>query len=827
MNFLEAFNNKSICIPLLQRDYVQGGEESVIVPFLDSLLDSKPSDLNYIYGYTEDGCFVPVDGQQRLTTLWLLHLYLFARFAKKEEQADFNVALNFLSREYAADFCHRLQEHLHPLLQSKAVDKYESLDLAIMDQPWFISSWKSNVTVKNMLGTLKHIHQKVTKKGDCLSDVISTPTITFAFLNMSEENGLDDDIYIKMNGRGRPLSVFENLKSWMDEQVSKAKTDDDWKAGWQKKMDNKWTGFFWNNRNKNQEHPEEIDDEQLFCFCNLLILYWTKNMSQMLDTLSNLTDDSFLYEGLMQYLEIKEEGCSEEIAARKILDNLQHGNMLPIIWIERLKLMPEGFFQFAFNSLDAMADLSKVLNDLDIYLGEEKKEGETTMYQLALCESSYGRTLPLFYAVLAFKDKKLDCLKDWLRTLRNLILNTNIEYKDLAGIIKAIESLATETVKQGRLYEALLSDNIDEILKGFSPLQIREEKKKAEDELAYLRQEMCELENSKFFRGKIGFMFDFFQAKEGYDELSKENFANYSQVLLTIFDGSQGGINAIFDDSRRLLRRALMTFPPYYFGVWRKKYWCFCETMEEWRNYVNRVGEVSNQSLRLLVKNICLPALKNNSSLEAQLSEYVGAISDSYEEDLRNEKEENKFRFHFIRHPQIWDYMVTKCVSWNSEFDIILRKNQKSRMELRTYALYLDYAQAVCGDLHKDWEGWKINIYPRDMSCFHFDRDVKGKDDKVTIAIDVYFYDDDNKRTKENEYAFDLFLRIDSENVEIIKQVNKEYFSAFGDLIAEHNLGLNMNGRYHSPCTYSRDDIISVLGDILRRISAQTLPYDS
>ena len=64
MNFIHSFNNKTILIPLLQRDYVQGGREDVISPFIDSLLE-KDTDLNYIYGYEEDGCFVPIDGQQR------------------------------------------------------------------------------------------------------------------------------------------------------------------------------------------------------------------------------------------------------------------------------------------------------------------------------------------------------------------------------------------------------------------------------------------------------------------------------------------------------------------------------------------------------------------------------------------------------------------------------------------------------------------------------------------------------------------------------------------------------------------------------------------
>ena len=30
MNFIESFNSKTILIPLLQRDYVQGGREDVI-----------------------------------------------------------------------------------------------------------------------------------------------------------------------------------------------------------------------------------------------------------------------------------------------------------------------------------------------------------------------------------------------------------------------------------------------------------------------------------------------------------------------------------------------------------------------------------------------------------------------------------------------------------------------------------------------------------------------------------------------------------------------------------------------------------------------------
>lgn len=40
MNFIESFNNRTILIPRLQRDYVQGSKEFVVIsPFLDSLIE--------------------------------------------------------------------------------------------------------------------------------------------------------------------------------------------------------------------------------------------------------------------------------------------------------------------------------------------------------------------------------------------------------------------------------------------------------------------------------------------------------------------------------------------------------------------------------------------------------------------------------------------------------------------------------------------------------------------------------------------------------------------------------------------------------------------
>ena len=114
--------SKAILIPPLQRDYVQGERPDVINSFVDSLLDSLKTegaklDLNYIYGSEEDYSFVPVDGQQRLITLWLLHIYLFAH--QTERTASFPVALRFASREFANDFSESILSHLDCLVQNE------------------------------------------------------------------------------------------------------------------------------------------------------------------------------------------------------------------------------------------------------------------------------------------------------------------------------------------------------------------------------------------------------------------------------------------------------------------------------------------------------------------------------------------------------------------------------------------------------------------------------------------------------------------------------------------------------------------------------------
>ena len=89
----ELFKQRNITIPVIQRDYAQGRDEdsakSIREDFINSLFeavnDDKEMDINYIYGISKSGDnFLPIDGQQRITSIFLFLWFC----AVKEEKTE-------------------------------------------------------------------------------------------------------------------------------------------------------------------------------------------------------------------------------------------------------------------------------------------------------------------------------------------------------------------------------------------------------------------------------------------------------------------------------------------------------------------------------------------------------------------------------------------------------------------------------------------------------------------------------------------------------------------------------------------------------------------
>src|SRR5262249_47745510 len=152
----------------LQRDYAQGraAEAEVRAAFLQALREALnkpeddptlPLDLDFIYGSIDSGgAFTPLDGQQRLTTLLLLHWYLavkdgatldFIRKPPPARGARFTYAVRPSSREF-----------FDALLEWQPKQRQRSkLSADIADQPWFFLHWKMDPTIQSALTMLDEI----------------------------------------------------------------------------------------------------------------------------------------------------------------------------------------------------------------------------------------------------------------------------------------------------------------------------------------------------------------------------------------------------------------------------------------------------------------------------------------------------------------------------------------------------------------------------------------------------------------------------------------------------------------------------------------------
>ena len=158
--FWNFLGQTDIIIPKLQRDYAQGrkGKESLRENFLASIkraLDyNRQLKLDFVYGTSDNGWhFTPLDGQQRLTTLWLIHWYLAFRTNILEDEDTRKRLLHFTyeTRISSRQFCEKLVKQ-GPTIKLK---KDDNIADAILRQSWMYKAWKQDPTIQSMLRMLR------------------------------------------------------------------------------------------------------------------------------------------------------------------------------------------------------------------------------------------------------------------------------------------------------------------------------------------------------------------------------------------------------------------------------------------------------------------------------------------------------------------------------------------------------------------------------------------------------------------------------------------------------------------------------------------------
>jgi hypothetical protein len=511
--FWKLLDENIIEIPIIQRDYAQGriDEKKIRDKFLDVLYNKiknidETVNLDFVYGRRIIGeKLIPLDGQQRLTTLFLLHWYLATKENKFDEASEKLQKFTYETRVSSREFCKALSTNKIDLLDINNFPKEEDKKLSklIEDKNWFFKSWKKDPTIKSMLNMLDAIHERFKNTEDnnlfdkLICDEDKKKAITFDFLPLNDFN-LTDELYIKMNARGKPLTHFENFKSNFVELL-------DFKTA--SKLDNEWTDLFWSfRRNPKEDGYYYIDDKFLNFFTNCTLNFFLEenNLQQKIDEMDIFDIFNETY---------KNKNNIERIT--KLLDSLS-------------------------NVIKSDNELYQYKEYFEIFIGykEEIENGD----ELKL---SYWHRMR-FYAISLFlieyqniDESNINLFKKWLRVTFNLINNELIQSPELfAKAIRGIKELS-ENIND---IDSFIS-NCDKLV-GFNDTQIKEENLKAKLILKEQNweKEIKKAEDNWYLEGQIGFLLEF-------SNNNLESFIRYRDKFIDLWKTEQN-----------LIQRALLTY---------------------------------------------------------------------------------------------------------------------------------------------------------------------------------------------------------------------------------------------------------------------------
>ena len=511
-------NTSKIEIPIIQRDYAQGRDNEktnkIRDLFLDSLVEAIVSEkgtleLDFVYGNVEKDVFQPLDGQQRLTTLFLLHWFIALKTGDLLNTKNHFLKFTYETRISSREFCNELVDKGEFLGEGKIISE------KISDSNWFFLSWKKDPTIKAMLVMLDSIEERLKGKNDeelkkyWQKLTSENPPITFNFKQI-HDIGLTDDLYIKMNARGKGLTEFENFKARFEKhiEINKWETDNlNLTQTFSHKIDTIWTDLFWKHRGVDNQ----IDNEFVKFVSGIAI----NNYAQSLDIYKNKEDD----QNTRKFLEEKKDKNITDLAVKRerierritaLFNNPADVSPYDFPTKESFEYLKKCFDVYSKNQNDELlpANLSlwdfcitkkvKINSDTEIdnnLFIEFIKETETTYSQRVLfyAQTQYLVNLESFNS---------ESFTEWLRVVRNIVQNATIDsattFIGAIGLIKELSNGFSDIYKY-------ISQN--EVQSTFASNQTSEEVLKSSiiNKSIDNKKVIFSIEDTNFFKGQIAF----------------------------------------------------------------------------------------------------------------------------------------------------------------------------------------------------------------------------------------------------------------------------------------------------------------------------------
>lgn len=276
----ELLGHYRVVVPAIQRHYVQGAStpkaKEVRERFLNDLFThfrdnpNNPFKLDYVFGPIRtdgDDSFVPVDGQQRLTTLWLLARYAAEKLSADDQRLGILRLLERFSYEgriYARRFCDALTRNDSSRWWKDAKRSVEKPSLALRRKGLLNPGWMADATVAAMSRMLDAIH------GFWNDDIDAEQFLVFLWNQVRFELCHDqfaDDIYMKMNARGLELTQWENFKG-----VFASNINDDSRKQFNEEIE-KLSNLFYDKFERESDEWKKLPDQAFFALIARLADY--------------------------------------------------------------------------------------------------------------------------------------------------------------------------------------------------------------------------------------------------------------------------------------------------------------------------------------------------------------------------------------------------------------------------------------------------------------------------------------------------------------------------------------------------------------------------
>lgn len=539
--FWQLLKSNCVEIPIIQRDYAQGrvGKEYLRKNFLASLklaLDEKPLKLDFVYGTVENNNLQPLDGQQRLTTLWLLHWYV-ALFANKCEEAfpvlsKFSYETRISSREFIQNLCN---PNNFESFNKKNVVKF------IKNATWYYSAWDQDPTISSMLRMIQGTNIN-DKRGENIIDGLDelfanteackfeeywnklTETEAIIFYQQPlEDFGLSDDLYVKMNARGKQLTPFENFKAdiinYLREQEKETKEcNDELNKNWEKLLDPKdgipirldtdWTQLFWKNHSKDYKI-----DEIFFAFINRF--FWNelfmakKSDGNYILTLSDESKNS-------SYEYLNTDAFDKYLGFDPYLFYM---GKIPISFFEKLKTTIDNYI--SFQGIIPECKWMRGFDFIPTYNNDTTGKDEIKISGINQLQRI------IFFALCKYfreGDAEQQSLNNWMRVVYNLISGVDRtdrpEIRDVENVRNAMEYL--DSLDSHNVIERLakmVPDSKDAVLTRRWNEEIMKALKIFNE--PDWEEQIIEAEGYSFFHGAIRFLFT---DENGGEEVNWQSF---------------------------------------------------------------------------------------------------------------------------------------------------------------------------------------------------------------------------------------------------------------------------------------------------------------